>query len=82
MRMNLEYAMSLPDIPEKIKTYKIFASKLEMLEHVSYKDLNWKPASEISENIVSLEFYSKKKAVAFYDLFLENKLIAMTNFII
>jgi len=79
--MTLNDLMNMPDVPEPVKVYKVYASKKEMIDHPEFKTLNWNPAAEISENMVSLSFYSKRKAVAFLELFKSKGLITAVNFL-
>lgn len=78
----LEYESSLSGTLDKIKIYKVYASKTEMTNHTHYSKLDWKPADEVGKNLVCLEFLSRKKAYVFFRIFSHDRLCVMTNFIV
>jgi hypothetical protein len=79
--MTLNDLMKMPDVPEPVKVYKVYASKKEMIDHPEFKTLKWESASEISETMLALSFYSKAKAVGFSELFRAKGLISAINFL-
>jgi hypothetical protein len=79
--MPLNDFMKMPDVPEPVKVYKVYASKKEMIDHSEFKILNWEPAVEISDSLIAVSFFSKEKAMVFFKLLTARKLITAINFL-